>query len=128
MREFQERKKFRKIFLSKPAFALLLCLIVLLAFPIYRMYEKSRQAVLKNGAVENEIADLEQRKKDLEAKVDRLRSEAGVEKELRARFQIEKPGEKYVVILENPNQPPEKPAEQKPGFFETISNFFKSVF
>lgn len=127
MKEFQQRRFFRKIFLSRPVFVLFLAIFAIFALSVFRMYEKSRYASLRNEAAENSLDELKNRSDNLRAAVGMLDTEEGIEKELRDKFQIKKPGEEYVVILENNQVVPEGEEQPKEdfGFFKRFVDFFK---
>jgi cell division protein FtsB len=125
MRGFQQRRRLRNLFFSRPVFAVFLCLVVLLTFSVFKVYKKSRHAILRNRVVEEEIEELKRRKVELEANISRLDSEEGIEEELRQRLQIKKPGEEYVVILENKSDERGKSAREEKKFFEKLWDFLK---
>ncbi len=73
---------------------------------------------------------MEQRKNELEANLDRLQTEAGVEEELRNKFQVKREGEDYIVIIDN-GASEKKPAPESPKektAFEKIEDFVKNIF
>ena len=123
MKEFQQRNKFKKIFLSRPVFALFLCVAVLLTISTFKMYKKANDAVQRNEIIENELLNLEKRRKELEANVNRLRTRSGIEEELRKRFQVKKPGEEYIILLEEEGIVPIEP-QKEPSVLTKILNFF----
>lgn len=130
MREFQERRKLRKFFFSRLAFAVFCIAAIFLVFSVFKVYKKSSQAVSKNAIVEKEIVDVNKRKSELEANLQKLKTEQGVEKELRKKFQIKKEGEKFFVIIEK-----EPPADNNNNgnnktnvILEKFLNFFKNIF
>ncbi len=53
-----------------------------------------------NKIIEEEIKELNLKKDDLETRVTRLQTSVGKEEELRKKFQIKKPGEEMLVIVE----------------------------
>lgn len=124
MKEFQQRNKFKKIFLSRPVFALFLCVAVLLTISTFKMYKKANDAVQRNEIIENELLNLEKRRKELEANVNRLRTRSGIEEELRKRFQVKKPGEEYIILLEEEGIVPIEP-QKEPSVLTKILNFFR---
>lgn len=129
MREFQERRKLRRFFFSRPAFAVFSVAAIFLAFSVFKVYKKSSQAVLKNTAVLKDIADTNKRKGELEANLQKLKTEQGVEEELRKKFQIKKPGEEFFVVIEK--EPPADNANysgsQGKVILEKVLNFLKNV-
>lgn len=94
MREFQEKRKLRGFFYSKKMAVLLVLILVFLSYSTIKLYFKNRNAILKRNETGNELADLEQRKTELEKDVNRLQSESGLEEEIRNKFNVQKPGKK----------------------------------
>lgn len=120
----------RKFFFSRPAFAVFSVAAIFLAFSVFKVYKKSSQAVLKNAAVEKDIADTNKRKGELEANLQKLKTEQGVEEELRKKFQIKKQDEEFFVIIEK--EPPagneNNNNQQGKVILEKVLNFFKNIF
>jgi cell division protein FtsB len=128
MKEFQEKRILRKIFFSRFVFIVLLIVAGFLSQAAVKIYLKSRNAILANKLIKQEIEDLKRQKSELEAAVNRLETAAGKEEEIRAKFQVQKPGEKTVVIIdeeENKNNLPEN--SSLPSFFQKIWQFFKNM-
>jgi cell division protein FtsB len=129
MREFQERRLLRKIFLSRISFFLFLAFFIFLSFSIKESYNKKRQAALKNQEIVDEIGELENRKSDLEANIRNLQTPEGIEEELRQRFQIKKPDEEFLVILDDEGGVnAEILVDENEGFFKKVYSFIKDVF
>jgi len=136
MKEFQQRRLFRRIFFSRAVFALFLCTAVLLGFSVYGVYKKSLHARVKNEKVVKEIEEMSKRKEKLGTSMAKLSTETGLEKELRGKFQLKKPGEEYVVILtpmpsddivgvgEGIGDPTSLKASTGKSFFEKFIEFF----
>ena len=128
MREFQERRKLRKIIFSRFAFALLAIILVFLTYSTVKIYLRSRQAQEINEMVKKEVEDLKNRKSELEASVNRLQTEAGAEEEIRSKFPVQKPDEKMVMIVEEQAKADNLTANSPSGFFQKIWQFVKSIF
>lgn len=129
MREFQERRRLKKIFLSRPVFFLLAVLVFLSSASVYKVYKKSREAVLRNRAVENELSELEKKRDELGANIRWLQTEEGKEEELRKKFQVGKEGEEYMVIIDQESRvasQSQQPAEE--DFFKKTWNIIKDIF
>jgi cell division protein FtsB len=128
MREFQERRKLRKIIFSRFAFVLLAVILVFLAYSTIKIYLRSRQAKGVNEMVKKEVEDLRNRKSELEASVKRLETETGIEEEIRSKFPVQKPGEKTVMIVEGESKGDNLTANSPSGFFQKIWGFIKNIF
>ena len=129
MREFQEKRKFKKIVYSVWLQAILGIIFLALVFSAVKVYKKSRISVQKFQEIKEEMAGLEKRNAELAAEVARLESESGREGEIRKRFDVAKPGEKIIVIVDKNSEDVKiNGAENKGGFFSRIWRWVKSWF
>lgn len=128
MREFQEKRKLRKIIFSKKILVLLLFILIFLVYSTAKIYFKSREALSKNEKIENELAQLNQRKSELEKENSRLETESGVEEEIREKFDVLKPGEKVVVIVDKVPENDKINSGEETRFFGKIWSFIKNIF
>ncbi|HEY4508621.1 MAG TPA: septum formation initiator family protein [Candidatus Paceibacterota bacterium] len=88
---------------SRTVLAALLLFIVLISKAAWDMYGKERESQRQLEAVENELAALVARENLLQDDLTRLRTPEGIEAEIRAQFQVAKPGEQMVVLVEGRN-------------------------
>ncbi len=105
--------------------------IILLAliFPTAKVYKKSRISVQKSAEIKEEMAKLEKRNAELAAEATRLESESGREGEIRKRFDVAKPGEKIIVIVDKVSEDVKINGEiNKTGFFSRIWRWIKNWF
>ena len=129
MREFQEKRKFKKIVYSVWLQAILGIIFLTLVFSAVKVYKKSRISVQKFQEIKEEMAGLEKRNAELAAKAARLESESGREGEIRKRFDVAKPGEKIIVIVDKNSEDVKiNGAENKGGFFSGIWRWIKNWF
>lgn len=129
MREFQEKRKFKKIIYSVWLQAILGIIFLALVFPTVKVYKKSRISVQKSAEIKEEIAKLEKRNVELAAEAARLESESGKEGEIRKRFDVAKPGEKILVIIDKNSEDVKiNGADAKVGFFYRLWRWVKSGF
>lgn len=128
MREFQEKRKLRKIIFSKKILVLLLLILFFLVYSTAKIYFKSREALSKNKEIKNELAQLNQRKSELEKENSRLETESGTEEEIREKFDVLKPGEKVVVIVDKNSGNDKINSGKEAGFFGKILSFIKNIF
>ncbi len=99
MREFQEKKRHRRILFSPLTVILLLFLIAFFSRAVWNVYQKAQLSAANAAAAYNELNKLQNRKKVLDTEVKRLQTNEGVEEEIRAKYSVAKPGEQIVVIL-----------------------------
>ena len=129
MREFQEKRKFKKIVYSAWSQAILGIIFLALVFSAVKVYKKSRLSADKSEEIKKEMAGLEKRNGELAAEAARLESESGQEREIRKRFDVAKLGEKIIVIVDKIGEDVNiNGAENKGGFFSRIWRWMKNWF
>ena len=96
----QEKKKFHQIVYSRPTLVLLAVLLVVALNSTWKMYEKASLAREQKNRLENELESLKARELDLQAKIANLKTERGLEEEIRGRFSVAKNGESVVVVVD----------------------------
>lgn len=99
MFDFHEKRKIRSWLYSKVVIGVLFLLSGLISVSAYNRYEVSNEMRGKLEAKDKELQELQQRAQLLEAKVDYLDNERGIEEELRNRFDVAKEGEQVVILL-----------------------------
>lgn len=103
MREFEQKKIRRKILYSPITLILLFLAIILLFNSVYKVYKKevlSRENLQKTEIESRELQDKINR---LQASVNFLQTDEGVEAELRSKFRAVKDGESVTVIVDDSN-------------------------
>lgn len=99
MFSFHEKRKIRSFFYSKATIGVLFFLAIWMSFSVYDRYIVSREMKEKLVERQHELQQLEERAGALEAKVNHLKDERGIEEELRNRFDVAKEGEKVIIIV-----------------------------
>ena len=129
MREFQEKRKFKKIVYSVWLQIFLGIVLLALIFSTVKVYKKSRLSAEKSKEIKEELASLEKRNAELAAEAARLESESGREGEIRKRFDVAKLGEKIIVIVDKIGEDVKiNGAENKGGFFSRFWQWVKNWF
>src|SRR3989338_10692125 len=127
MREFQEKRKFKKLIYSGWLQFFLGFVFLALFFPAVKVYKKSRISADKAEEIKEEMAKLEKRNAELAAEATRLESESGEEGEIRKRFDVAKPGEKILVIVDKTSEDVKiNGAENNVGFYSRIWRWTKN--
>ncbi|MFA6050462.1 MAG: septum formation initiator family protein [Candidatus Paceibacterota bacterium] len=99
MKHFEAKKQIKSKFYSKYTIAGLLILVALLANGVWNIYSRERQSAVMRSEAENRLAAIEKQKESLKKQTDRLEGEEGIEEEIRSKFNVVKPGEKVVMIV-----------------------------
>lgn len=129
MNEFQEKRRIRKILFSWPTIILFSVVAIFFLAETIGIYIKKNEAVTLDERMEAELLDLRQRKDELEKKIYDLQTEAGIEKEVRNKFNVQKEGEKVLVIVDKPDENDKNNLDgEGNGFFSKIWNWIKNIF
>ena len=124
MKEFQRKRKIRKFLYSPSSFVILLVLVALMAKATWNVYVKEKDSQKNLDHAKEELAALESRKTMLSDKISRLKTPQGLEAEIRSQFQVVKPGEKMVVVVEGKNAKDEV-AQPAPSLISRFFDLFK---
>lgn len=127
MKRYQEKRNLKKIFFSRFFIMALLALFIILSFSTAKVYSKFKKAYDKNRETIAKIEELEQRKKELEARISALSSEAGKEEEIREKFNIKKPGEEVLTIIDKSPGSDKINNKNDDGFFPGIWNWLENL-
>lgn len=104
MAQFKKKSKYR--FWHSPIILIFLFFIlVLFSYNMIGLIQKERETNKNKISELKKIDELRNRKETLSKDIDKLNTEEGIEESVRDKFQVVKPGEKMVVIVdENANQ------------------------
>jgi uncharacterized protein YpmB len=124
MREFQERRRIKKLLHSRYAIGALVIICLLFAHSLWGIYTKYQKS---KGIMERVRADataLQSRQNGLQQSIDSLSTPEGKEREIRDRFGAVKDGEKMVVLVDDvaSGNPSNIPAPQ--GWWAGFWSFF----
>jgi cell division protein FtsB len=100
MREFKKSKEY-KFWYSPLVLVALFCVVAVFAYNMIGLIEKERETA-KNKEVElQKIDELRKREEALSTDIAKLGTDQGKEEVIRDKFQVVKPGEKMVVIVDD---------------------------
>lgn len=101
MIEFQKKKKIRKILYSP---FILIILVIVLLFLIKGSWTVHKKALLSKQNLEKERLELQkliENEKNLASSIEYLKTDQGIESEIRSKFRAVKDGEKIAVIIDD---------------------------
>lgn len=126
MQVYQERRKIRKFFHSRPVLIFLSLFALFLLVVFLRVSWRAYQAHNAREKVEEEYQELSAQKARLEKEIQNLENPESLEKEAKERFNVTAPGEKVLVIVE-PKAPGEGLVAKPPykRFWEFLKNIFR---
>ena len=120
MRDFERKRKIRRVLYSPGVLLLVFALLVLVGKATWNLYAKERESRRNLDRVEAELLGLQLREEHLRADIARLKTPEGIEEEIREQFQVAKPGERMVVLVPDRAGEPEPQAEEQ----SLLSKFF----
>ena len=125
MREFQKKKRIKRILYSPIILLILAIVFVLLFRGLLSVYKKERLSAQNLEKDKIELQKIADRQSSLAASLDYLKTDQGVESEIRTKFRAVKEGEKVSVIVDDQNPTATTVATTtKRGFWYKIFNWF----
>lgn len=124
MKNFQRGINFRNILQSRPVLVLLGLLIIFLAVGVFNLMGKMRVTIENKRLVENKVIELEKERIKLSTDIAKLKTESGIEENIRQKFGLAKEGEGMIIVIDDQNKIVNEEIE-KGGFFSFFTNLFK---
>ena len=101
-------------------------LVAMLIPGVYGIYLKVNESKKDRVTAERELADLEKRKQMLEEKVERSKTDRGLEEQIREKFNVAKEGESVIVLVEKPVVA--STTQNEASVFRAVWNRIKTAF
>lgn len=120
MLDFQRKKKIRKILYSPIILVVLGIVFILLSSGVWGVYTKAQLSAQNLEREKLEFEKLAIRQKNLASSIDYLKTEQGVENEIRTKFRAIKEGEQVVVIVDNQVATTSETATTSRSFWYTV--------
>ena len=129
MLEFAKKRNYKKYIYSPVTFFLLLVILLVLLKALLGVYQKEQ---ISAGYLQREREKLEGlagRQKSLAQSVEYMKTEKGVEAEIRSKFRVVKEGESVAVIVDNETKViPVASTTQKVGFWKKLGAWFRQLY
>ena len=93
------------------------CLLVLFAYNMIGLIRKERETNKNKISELAKIDELRKREANLNKDISKLNTTAGIEESVRDKFQVVKPGEKMVIIVDEQEKKPSADGEAKDHSF-----------
>ena len=120
MATFQQRRDPMRLMWRRLLALGLFILVIIALRGVWGVYEKSNDSYALKMEAEAKLEELQKRESELRADIANLRSEKGVEAELRERYDLAAEGEGVVVIVD----PPSATKEPRQTKMQQIRNWF----
>lgn len=101
MIDFQKKKKIRKIIYSPLFIFILLFIFVFMLRGVIKIYNKNTLTVNNLNQEKIEIDKLKEREERLNTSIEYLKTDQGVENEIRVKFRAVREGEEVSVIIDD---------------------------
>jgi cell division protein FtsB len=125
MVEFNRKKTYKKYIYSPFALLSLLFVFLVLLKALWGVYAKERRSAAYLEREQGEYSRVMDRKKELAQAVDFLKTDQGVEAEIRSKFRVVKEGEEVAVIIgDEATTTSVQATTTPPGFFKRIFGIF----
>lgn len=128
VKEDRRKKRRQETIKRRVILLVLVILVVLLSRSTWGVFEKNRRAGDSRSEQLKQLQDLTKRRDELQAQVDRLDTDRGLEEALRTSFPVAADGEGVVVVTEEVSKEEKEAAvleTKNPSFFQRIKNFFQ---
>lgn len=102
MLKFSEKKTARRYLYSKVFLAAFCVLVAVMIHATYGMYRKAHNARALLAQTQESLAKMREREAYFSHEIEGLKSESGVEKEIRKKFRVAKSGEHVIIITDAP--------------------------
>jgi cell division protein FtsB len=100
MKKYKQNVVAWKVF-SVSASVGLIIIAVLLSFSSWKILARTFDSIKYRKLTEANLKSLTERQSELESKISELETDSGVEKEIREKFPVAKPGEEVIMIVNN---------------------------
>ncbi len=126
MFDFYEKRKLRGILFSRPVAVFIFLLAVVLSWSAYGRFIAAQETSTKRQDKVSELSKLKERAAVIEAKVNHLESNQGMERALREEFDVAKQGEEVIVVVDGQAtssknaENPVLPLPPEPSLFERL--------
>ena len=124
MAEFK-KKKTNSFWHSPLALGILFCVVVLFIYSMVGLIQKERETAQKKSLILDQIDTLHKREVVLNNDISKLETDEGVEETIRDKYQLAKPNEKMVIIVDDQKEPAQTPEEKNDhSFWSWVKKLF----
>lgn len=104
-------------------------IIIFLLYSMIGVYGKNRNNLVQKNKIDDEIIIMERKNAETRGNVARLESQSGQEEEIRKKFNVAKPGERILIIVDkNTGDAKINKETLKIGIFTKMWRWVKNLF
>jgi len=123
MSQFKKKNTYA-LWHSPLALLTLFCILVLFIYNMVGLIKKERETTKNKASELNRIEELRKRESILSADIEKLNTTEGIEASVREKFQVVKPGEKEVLIIDEQSKKTDLEAPVDHSFWGFIKRMF----
>ena len=120
MAQYNQRRDPMRLMWRRLLALVLLILVAIAAQGAWGVYKKAQDSGNLKAEAQAKLDDLKKRELELRTDISNLRSDRGIEAELRERYNLAAAGESVIVIVD----PPAPPPEPKPNALQKLKSLF----
>ena len=124
MSNFQAKRKLEHLLQSTPVLILLAILVLLFAWSVFGFMDIMLETLQNKKLAENKITELQKEKNQLSTDLNKLKTNKGIEENIRDKFGLAKEGEGLIVVIDDQNSPVNPANTQSKGFLGLIKSWF----
>lgn len=111
---------------SPIALVILFLVFVVFSYNMVGLFIKERETAKTKALALDKMTALQEREKSLNESIEKLKTEKGSEDLIRDKYQVVKPGEKVLIIVDKkPEVLPVESSKKEHGFVNWLKNIFK---
>ncbi len=125
MLDFQQKRQIKKVIYSRVTIFILFVVVIFLARSTYSIYKKEQLSSANYNETKKEYDSLKERQTMLSSEISSLKTDTGIEEEIRSKFNVAKPGETVVVVVDNTASSTTNSNGQNLSLWQRLLNLFK---
>lgn len=127
MKDFQQRKKVRRVLYSRNVIIVLSIITILLVRGAFGVMQKNIESKKNVVLLNTQLEDARVKNQELTKNIAILSTEEGVESEIRQKFSVSKDGEQVAVIVDPKPVPGDEKADTG-GLWVSVKSWFSGLF
>lgn len=125
MRGYGNKKKGNSILYSWPVLVVFAVILLFFAWGVLRFVVKMRDTEKNKRIAALKVEELTKSKEKLSADIESLKTDKGVEANIREKFGFAKEGEELIVVVEDRNTAKKEPEQEKSWFMLMVDRWFR---
>jgi cell division protein FtsL len=125
MRNFQKKGRFSRMMQSKFFLMFLGVIILFFFFSMFSFMNKMEETIRNKKTTEDKITELEKSKSKLNSDIAKLKTEEGIEDNIRNKFGLAKEGENMILIIDDKNQTETSKDSESTSFWSILKGWFR---